>query len=149
MFNSKSKSDSEIVSSSSSATGNSLIGAGTTIKGDISSNGDIRIDGTLKGNIIGGAKVLIGPDGVVEGDIEGHQADVLGSVTGKIVVKDLLNLRGKATIKGNIQAVKLQIEPTVTFNGQCHMNATASTKEEKSKAAIFELSSDTAKAVGE
>ena len=149
MFNSKSKTDGEIVSSSSSATGNSLIGAGTTIKGDISSNGDIRIDGTLKGNIIGGAKVLIGPDGVVEGDIEGNQADVLGSVTGKIVVKDLLNLRGKAVIKGNIQAVKLQIEPTVTFNGQCHMNSTPITKDEKSKAAIFEMSNDTAKAVGE
>ena len=149
MFNSKSKTDGEIVSSSSSATGNSLIGAGTTIKGDISSNGDIRIDGTLKGNIIGGAKVLIGPDGVVEGDIEGNQADVLGSVTGKIVVKDLLNLRGKAVIKGNIQAVKLQIEPTVTFNGQCHMNNTPITKDEKSKAAIFEMSNDTAKAVSE
>jgi len=141
MFNSKSKSDNEIVSSSSSATGNSLIGAGTTIKGDISSNGDIRIDGTLKGNIIGGAKVLIGPDGVVEGDIEGNQADVLGTVKGKIVVKDLLNLRGKAVISGNIQAAKLQIEPTVTFNGQCHMNGSSSSaKEEKGKATIFEMS---------
>lgn len=148
MFNSKSKSDNEIVSSSS-ASGNSLIGAGTTIKGDISSNGDIRIDGTLKGNIFGGAKILIGPDGVVEGDIEGNQADVQGSVSGKIVVKDLLNLRGKAVVKGNIQAVKLQIEPTVTFNGQCHMNGGGTAKDDKGKATIFEMSPDSAKAVGE
>ena len=71
------------------------------------------------------------------------------TVKGKVVVKDLLTLRGKAVITGNIQAVKLQIEPTVTFNGQCHMNGSSSAKEEKGKAAIFEMSTDSARAVGE
>lgn len=118
MFSSKSKSEIEINPSSSST---SLIGAGTVIKGDIISSGDIRIDGTLKGNIAGSAKVLIGAEGVIEGDVEGQQADILGKVTGKIVIKDLLNLRGKATIAGNISAGKLQVEPTVTLKGQCHI----------------------------
>ncbi|MBN8786758.1 MAG: polymer-forming cytoskeletal protein [Terrimonas sp.] len=118
MFSSKSRSDIEINPSSSST---SLIGAGTIIKGDIISNGDIRIDGTLKGNISGSAKVLIGAEGVIEGDVEGQQADILGKVSGKILIKDLLNLRGKAIIKGNISAGKLQVEPTVTFKGQCHV----------------------------
>jgi len=131
MFNSKSKSDMEIVTST--ASGNSLIGAGTTIKGDIISNGDVRIDGVLKGNITGSAKILIGQDGVVEGDIEGQQADVLGKVSGKVFVKDLLNLRGKALVRGNIYAGKLQIEPTVTFNGECHMG---------SEANVFEMASE-------
>ena len=118
MFSSKSKSEIEIPAS---ASGTSLIGAGTIIKGDIVSSGDIRIDGTLKGNISGSAKVLLGAEGVVEGDIEGQQADILGKVTGKIIIKELLNLRGKATIKGNISAGKLQVEPTVGFNGQCRV----------------------------
>ena len=125
MFNSKSKSDLE----SSTPAGNSLIGSGTTIKGDIVSNGDVRIDGKLIGNITGSAKVLIGAEGAVEGDIEGQQADILGSVTGKIVVNELLNLRGKAVIHGNLRAGKLQVEPTVTFNGQCHMGKEASVVE--------------------
>jgi len=115
MFSTKSKSEIEINPSASST---SLIGAGTTIKGDVISNGDIRIDGTLKGNILGSAKVLIGSEGVIEGDIEGAQADIQGKVTGKIIIKDLLNLRGKAVIKGNVSAGKLQVEPTVTFKGQ-------------------------------
>jgi len=123
MFNSKSKSEMEITTTAGS--GNSLIGAGTTIKGDIVSNGDVRIDGVLKGNITGSAKILIGQDGVVEGDIEGQQADILGKVSGKVMVKDLLNLRGKALVRGNIYAGKLQIEPTVTFNGECHMGSEA------------------------
>jgi cytoskeletal protein CcmA (bactofilin family) len=125
MFNAKSKSDSVIGSS----TGNTLIGAGTTIKGDLVSNGDVRIDGTLIGNITGSAKVLIGQDGVVQGDIEGQQADVQGKVTGKLHIKELLNLRGDAIVRGNIHAGKLQIEPSVTFNGQCHMGKEASVVE--------------------
>jgi cytoskeletal protein CcmA (bactofilin family) len=118
MFNSKSKSFEE-----SPAGGNSLIGGGTTIHGNIDSNGDIRIDGVLKGNLMGKGKILIGPEGMVEGDIEGDQADVLGKITGKIKVSGLLNLRGKAFVQGDIYAGKLQVEPTVTFNGQCHMGA--------------------------
>jgi cytoskeletal protein CcmA (bactofilin family) len=126
MFNPKSKSENPIVAGPS---GNSLIGVGTTITGDIASNGDVRIDGVLKGNIRGTAKILIGQDGLVEGDVEGLQADILGTVTGKIKVKELLNLRGKAVINGDIRAGKLQVEPTVTFNGKCHMGAEASVVE--------------------
>lgn len=119
MFNSKLKGSFDDASTSA----NTIIGAGTAITGDIMSNGDIRIDGTLTGNLTAKAKILIGPEGIVEGDIEGQHADVLGKVVGKIKVKDLLNLRGKATVQGDIFAGKLQIEPTATFNGQCHMGA--------------------------
>src|SRR4051812_295314 len=113
MFNLKSKGSFD----ESSISANTIIGAGTTITGDMTSNGDIRIDGVLKGNLQAKAKILIGPDGTVEGDVEGLQADVLGKVVGKIRVKELLHLRGKATLHGDIYAGKLQIEPTVTFNG--------------------------------
>ena len=134
MFNLKTKGSFD----ESSISANTIIGAGTTINGDMVSNGDIRIDGVLKGNLTAKAKILIGPDGSVEGDIEGLQADVLGKVVGKIKVKDLLHLRGKATLHGDIYAGKLQIEPTVTFNGQCHMGAN-----------IVELNTERASAVNQ
>jgi cytoskeletal protein CcmA (bactofilin family) len=118
MFNKNSKTESE---KSTMPAGASLIGTGTTITGDIVSNGDVRIDGVLKGNIRGSARILIGQEGVVEGDIEGQQADIMGRVEGRISVKELLNLRSNAIIKGDIRAGKLQIEPTVVFNGQCQM----------------------------
>ena len=134
MFNSRSKAAFD----ESSISTNTIIGAGTAITGDIESNGDIRIDGMLKGNLTAKAKVLIGPDGVIEGDVEGQHADILGKVVGKIKVKDLLHLRGKATLHGDIYAGKLQIEPTVTFNGQCHMGAN-----------IVELNTERASAVNQ
>jgi cytoskeletal protein CcmA (bactofilin family) len=122
MFNSKSKSENDENLPASA----SMIGAGTTLKGDITSNGDLRIDGTLKGNIIGSAKVIIGANGAVEGDISGQQADIMGKVNGSIKVKDLLQLKNGSHVDGNISAGKLQVEPSAVFNGQCHMSANAS-----------------------
>ncbi len=122
MFNGKSKSD-VLGENPSTGTSTSLIGAGTSMKGDITSNGDLRIDGTLEGNIHCSAKVVIGANGVVRGDINGQQADIMGKVTGTIKVKDLLQLKGGSQTNGNIQASKLQIEPAANFNGECHMSA--------------------------
>ena len=111
--------------------GTTLVGAGTTLKGDISSNSDLRIDGTIIGNIHSSAKVVIGANGVVEGDISGNQADIIGKVTGNIKVKDLIQLRGDSVVNGNIYAGKLQVEPSAIFNGQCHMGTTSASILEK------------------
>ena len=118
MFNSKSKSSYDATTNAST-----MIGTGTTITGDLESNGDIRIDGTLIGNLRGKAKIIIGADGSVQGNIEGLQADIMGHVTGTIKVQELLYLHGKTEVKGDIYAGKLQIEPTAIFNGKCHMGA--------------------------
>lgn len=123
MFNQKTKSDGSSETSTPTPGGASLIAAGTTLKGDITSNGDIRIDGTLQGNMQCSAKVIIGANGMVEGDISGQQADIMGKVNGTIKVKELLQLKGGSVVSGNLYAGKLQIEPSANFNGQCHMTA--------------------------
>ena len=131
----KGKSKSEFFAETSGSNAASLISAGTTLTGDINSNADLRIDGTLVGNINSTAKVIIGANGVVQGDIHGQQADILGKVTGAVKVKELLQLKGTSIIKGNIHAGKLQVEPTATFNGECHMSTAAplSEKQEEKK----------------
>ena len=127
MFNNKSKSSisSDAPVSQGSA---SIISSGTTLKGDIHSTGDIRIDGTLQGNVHCTAKVVIGANGVVEGDITGQQADVMGKISGTIKVKELLQLKGGSNVNGNIYASKLHIETSANFNGQCHMTTTVAVK---------------------
>jgi cytoskeletal protein CcmA (bactofilin family) len=127
MFNQKSKSD---VSTEAPVQqgGASIIAAGTSLKGDINSSGDIRIDGTLQGNINSTAKVVIGANGVVEGDISGQQADIMGKISGTIKVKELLQLKGGSNVNGNIHAGKLQIETSANFNGQCHMTTSITSK---------------------
>ncbi len=109
--------------STTNGNGATLISAGTTVKGDISSSSDLRIDGTIIGNIHSSAKIVIGSNGVVEGDITGNQADIVGKVSGNIRAKELLQMRGECAVTGNLYAGKLQVEPSATFNGQCHMGA--------------------------
>ena len=68
-------------------------------------------------------RLVIGANGIVEGDISGNQADIVGKVSGNIRAKELLQLRGDCEVTGNLYAGKLQVEPTATFNGQCHMGS--------------------------
>ena len=119
MFNSKSKSSAD----DSPTGGTTIIGAGTVINGNIESEGDIRIDGFLNGNLFARSKIFIGQQGAVKGDIRGEHADVLGKVTGQIEIKELLQLLGNCDVQGDIFAGKLQVEPTASFNGCCHMGA--------------------------
>lgn len=104
-------------------TGATLVAAGTTLTGDINSNGDLRIDGTVLGNVSTAAKLIIGSSGQVEGDISCRQADITGKVAGNIRATEILQLRGESVVTGNLFAGKLQVEPSATFNGQCHMGA--------------------------
>ena len=119
MFNSKSKPTKNEPASVSA----SIIGSGNTITGDVDAHGDIRVDGTVKGNVSSKAKVLIGAEGVIEGNIFCREADIMGQVFGNIKTEELLHLKGNAAVSGDIHTAKLLIEPTVSFNGQCHMGA--------------------------
>ena len=130
MFNTKQKTEMQpertfttTTNGNGGAGGATLISSDTTLKGDLSSSNDLRIDGTIIGNIKSNAKVIIGASGVVEGDIISTQADIVGKVSGNIRAKDILQLRGDCVVNGNLYAGKLQVEPTATFNGQCHMGA--------------------------
>ena len=100
-----------------------LIGNGTQIIGDIHSNGDARIDGTLKGNLTIAGKLVVGPSGKIEGNITCQNADVSGEIHGKVTVSELLSLKSSAKLLGDIITGKLSIEPNATFTGTCNMGA--------------------------
>lgn len=101
-----------------------LISNGTDITGDIKSNGDIRIDGSLKGNLNTKGKVVIGPTGKINGEIICKNSEVSGIIEGKISVSQLLNLKASSKIFGDIVTSKLAIEPGARFTGNCNMRDT-------------------------
>ena len=100
-----------------------MIGAGTVVTGDIQSKGDIRVDGTLKGSVNTSGKVVLGKDGVIEGDVVCADADVSGTIKAKISVTQLLSLKSTAKLNGDIITNKLSIEPGASFTGSCSMGA--------------------------
>ena len=100
-----------------------IIGQGTSILGDINSNGDIRIDGTLKGSIKTEGKVVLGKEGIVEGDVVCQNADISGTIKAMITVSNMLSLKETAKLNGDIVTNKLSIEPGAEFTGSCSMGA--------------------------
>tara|TARA_B100000780_G_scaffold62704_1_gene40747 strand:- start:627 stop:1034 length:408 start_codon:yes stop_codon:yes gene_type:complete len=100
-----------------------MIGAGTTINGDIVSKGDIRVDGTLKGSVNTQGKLVLGREGMIEGDVICKDADISGLIKAKITVSQLLSLKTTAKLSGDIITNKLSIEPGATFSGSCSMGA--------------------------
>ena len=99
------------------------IGAGTVITGDIQSKGDVRIDGNLKGSVNTTGKLVLGKEGVIEGDVVCNNADISGTLKAKITVSQLLLLKTTAKLTGDISTNKLSIEPGATFTGSCSMGA--------------------------
>ena len=99
------------------------IGAGTVITGDVQSKGDVRIDGNLKGSVNTTGKLVLGKEGIIEGDVVCNNADISGTLKAKITVSQLLLLKSTAKLTGDISTNKLSIEPGATFTGSCSMGA--------------------------
>lgn len=96
---------------------------GTEIEGDVKSNGDIRIDGVVKGNIQVTGKLVIGEKGKVEGEVICANASVSGLLKGKAEVKELLTLTPTAVVKGDVITGRLAVEPGAELSGTCSMGA--------------------------
>jgi cytoskeletal protein CcmA (bactofilin family) len=98
-----------------------IINEGTVIRGDIVANGDIRIDGELVGNIGAKGRLVIGPNGKVEGQIDCNNIEVAGYIKGKVIVSEMLTMKASAKIFGELVAGKLSVEPGSLFTGTCTM----------------------------
>lgn len=118
--NSKSADDTKNTANSVSSGLNALV-KGTNVEGTIRCDSDIRIDGTIKGDLICKAKVIIGPTGYVEGEITCQNAVVEGTIKGVLSVTDLLNIRETAEIDGTITTGKLIVQSGAKFNVACKM----------------------------
>lgn len=100
-----------------------VIAKNTTIKGEIITDGDYRIDGVLEGDLKTKGRVIIGSGGVVNGTIEALNTDIEGTFSGQLTVEKILTIKAIATISGEVVVGKLSIEPGATFNASCTMKA--------------------------
>lgn len=101
----------------------SLVGAGTLIEGKIKTDGSIRVDGTLIGEIVAKASAAIGLTGTVEGGVMAKNVTIAGKVKGTVTATEKLTLEGKSITRGDIRASKLIVDEGATFDGQCAMTS--------------------------
>ncbi len=100
-----------------------LIGSGTIVKGDVSSDGDLRIDGKVIGTITSKSKVVVGASGVVEGEIKSQSSDIYGTHKGNVNSQEMVFLKSTANLIGDITTNKIVIEAGAIFKGRCNMGS--------------------------
>ena len=98
-----------------------VVAKNTAIVGDIKSDGDFRIDGTLEGTLNTDGRVIIGVDGLIKGKVEATNADIEGKFSGELFVSNTLTIKNTADISGNVVIGKLSVEPGASFNATCSM----------------------------
>ncbi|MBI1834849.1 MAG: polymer-forming cytoskeletal protein [Burkholderiales bacterium] len=111
MFNSKKKS-----------TIDSLIGASTSIEGDIHFKGGLRIDGHVKGNVVaeaGAASILvISEQAVIDGEVRAGHVVVNGVINGPVISTELIELQSKARISGDVHYKALEMMNGALVSGK-------------------------------
>jgi cytoskeletal protein CcmA (bactofilin family) len=145
MFGSNKKKEttktSNIMPSSTSHSLNSLV-EGTTVEGTIQSQSDIRVDGTIKGTLTCNAKVIIGPNGFIEGEIKCQNAVVEGRFQGQLNVRELLNIRETAVVSGEVSYGKLIVQSGAVINGSYKVSGQDGNGKSKDSKRILSSKSD-------
>jgi len=103
----------------------SIVGPGMTVVGDLSTDGTVRIEGTVNGTVRAGKAVVVGTKGRVEGDIETQDAILAGSVAGTVRADSRLEIQATCRIEGQVFARRIQLEEGAMLNGTVRMGDSA------------------------
>ena len=100
----------------------SLISNETTIEGKLVTDGSLRIDGKVVGDVNAKAHVSVGLTGTVEGSITARNVAISGRMKGWIAAAEKLILEGKSIVRGDLKATKLVVDEGAVFDGHCVMS---------------------------
>ncbi|HRI58877.1 MAG TPA: polymer-forming cytoskeletal protein [Saprospiraceae bacterium] len=124
MFGSKTKEKDLIatsVGSSSDSAVTTVIAKGTVIEGKFTCAENVRLDGSIHGEIKVDKRFVMGDGSYVQGNINARDAAIKGKIKGDVLVKEALHLMESAVIEGNITAKTMVVEEGARYNGSCHI----------------------------
>lgn len=98
-----------------------IVGAHVELTGSLHNQGSIQIHGTIKGDVVSDASVLVGETAIVTGPITAKMVEVAGQVHGSINAEQHIELLGKSVVKGDISTKQLSIKPGAVFIGSSTM----------------------------
>ncbi len=98
-----------------------VIGAGITIEGEVSSDDDVTIGGTLRGKLEVDGTVTVESDAIVEADIGAHSVAIGGTVTGNVIAVERVDLLSGGKLIGDVKAARLTIADGAVFKGNVDM----------------------------
>ncbi len=98
---------------------NSILGLGSSIKGDVSVKGFAKVDGDIDGNLTVTGNLIIGKDARINGNVSAKSVTVGGFVKGNIVAPEFIHLLSSSIVLGNVQTKRIQADEDVILNGHC------------------------------
>ena len=99
----------------------SRIAEGVSLKGDLSSRNDVRLDGCIEGIVYSQGRVVVGENAVIKGSVLCSNIDLWGQVDGDLYASEVLVLKSSAKVKGGIHTNKIQVEMGARIDGTCEM----------------------------
>ena len=105
-----------------------MLGEGSVFEGSLTVPHDVRIDGTLKGNLNADGALMVGSNGIIEADIVARSAVVGGRITGKLTVSDRVEMESSSSLIGDLMTRELVINEGAIFQGHCSMAESKKTK---------------------
>ena len=99
-----------------------VIGAGLTIEGEITSDEDVSVAGTVRGKIDAKEAVSIEHGATVEADVSGSEVSVAGALTGNVVASDRVVIASGARMVGDVKAARFTIQDGAQFKGHVDMD---------------------------
>ncbi len=110
------------------STSETLIADGTLVTGEINVQGDLRLDGAIKGSVTVGGTFVVTTNGKVEGDIQAHTAIIAGTIQGNIKSTERTVLEASSRLNGDLMTNTLVINEGARFQGNCAMKTDAAKK---------------------
>lgn len=101
----------------------SVLGGGMTVTGDVTGEGEFRIEGRVEGSVTTTGRVVVDASGEVEGGIEAQEVVASGKISGNIKAKDAVRLKSGCKVEADVQAPKIELEEGGTVNGRLDMKA--------------------------
>jgi cytoskeletal protein CcmA (bactofilin family) len=105
------------------ATGIVILGPRDSLIGTLSVDGDVRVEGTLEGELTATGEVSIQSTGTARAQIHARDIFINGSVEGSAVADDLVSLGDAATLSGELRSSRLRVDDGATVNATITMNA--------------------------
>ena len=107
------------------AEGSTVIGKSVVIRGELSGNEDLYIDGDVEGTVtLPESRLTIGPNARVKADINVRDVIIFGNLTGNVQATGRVDLRQSAIVNGDILAGRLSIEESAVLTGRVELKVT-------------------------
>jgi len=121
---------------------NTIIGEGTNVKGDVTVEGSIQVDGEFEGAIDATDTLVVGETGKVDGDANVANAVIGGRMYGNVIASGKIELKRGSQLLGDIKTRGLVIEDGVVFQGNCQMGDVVEPPARRQEESAIELGED-------